>query len=169
MRCRDCAILRCKPTIWHWLISALGEELTDRSGQPQAPAFRVTVEGESRNLHPILRDEIYRIAAEALRNAFRHANAKQVEVEILYDDRFRLRVRDDGKGLMRLFSRGRSREGTLGCPVCGNAPNLGGKLTVWSEVDAGTEVELRVPADIAYVSARRGSWFSRKFAAKAKA
>jgi len=46
---------------------------------------------------------------------------------------------------------------------------MGGKLTIWSEVDAGTEVELRLPADIAYVSARRGLWFSRKFAAKAKA
>ena len=46
---------------------------------------------------------------------------------------------------------------------------IGGKLTVWSEVDAGTEVELCLPADIAYVTARRGSWFSGKFAAKAKA
>ena len=51
-------------------VNSLGEELaTDRS-QPATPAFRVTVEGEPRDLHPILRDEIYRIAAEALRNAF---------------------------------------------------------------------------------------------------
>ena len=33
------------------------------------------VEGEARNLHPILRDEIYRIAAESLRSAFQHAQA----------------------------------------------------------------------------------------------
>ena len=41
-----------------------------------------------------------KIAAELLRNAFHHAQAKQVEVEIRYDDdQFRLRVRDDGKGM----------------------------------------------------------------------
>ena len=56
-------------------------------------------------LHPILRDEIYKIATEALRNAFHHAQAKQVEVEIRYDhDQFRLRVRDDGRAWMRRFS-----------------------------------------------------------------
>ena len=60
----------------------------------------MAVEGETRELHPILRDEIYKIAAEALRNAFRHAHAGRVEVEIRYDtEQFRLRVRDDGKGI----------------------------------------------------------------------
>ena len=151
-------------------ISTLGEELAaDSTGH--RPAFRVAVEGQSRDLHPILRDEVYKIAAEALRNAFLHANAKQVEVEIRYDnERFRLRVRDDGKGIDAAVLSAQSREGHYGLPgMRERATLIGGKLTIWSEVDAGTEVELRVPADIAYVSARRGSWFSRKFAAKAKA
>ena len=43
---------------------------------------------------------------------------------------------------------------------------MGAKLTVWSEVDAGTEVELRVPSGIAYKTLRRAFWFSRRFAAK---
>jgi signal transduction histidine kinase len=72
-------------------INTLGEELVTESTKVR-PAFRVAVEGESRNLHPIIRDEIYKIAAEALRNAFRHAQARQVEVEIRYDkEQFRLR------------------------------------------------------------------------------
>ena len=80
-------------------ISTLGEELTTDSTDHR-PAFRVAVEGEARNLHPILRDEIYKIAAEALRNAFRHSCARRVEVEIRYDnEQFRLRIRDDGKGI----------------------------------------------------------------------
>ncbi|MGB9431119.1 MAG: two-component regulator propeller domain-containing protein, partial [Candidatus Acidiferrum sp.] len=80
-------------------INTLGEELADSSNR-QSAAFRVAVEGEMRNLHPIIRDEVYKIAAEALRNAFRHAQAQQVEVEIRYDDdQFRMRVRDDGKGI----------------------------------------------------------------------
>ena len=151
-------------------ISTLGEELAEDS-TGHRPAFRVAVEGQSRDLHPILRDEVYRIAAEALRNAFLHANAKQVEVEIRYDnDRFRLRMRDDGKGIDAAVLSAQSREGHYGLPgMRERATLIGGKLTIWSEVDAGTEVELRLPADIAYVSARRGSWFSRKFAAKAKA
>ena len=97
-------------------ISTLGEELAaDSSGH--RPAFRVAVEGQSRDLHPILRDEVYKIAAEALRNAFQHANAKQVEVEIRYDDeRFRLRVRDDGKGIDAAILSAQSREGHYGLP-----------------------------------------------------
>jgi len=35
-----------------------------------------------------------------LRNAFRHAEAQRIEVEIRYDEReLRLRARDDGKGI----------------------------------------------------------------------
>jgi len=151
-------------------ISTLGEELSADSPDHQ-PLFRVAVEGESRDLHPILRDEVYKIAAEALRNAFLHAQARQIEVEIRYDnERFRLRVRDDGKGIDAAVLSAQSREGHYGLPgMRERASIIGGKLTVWSEVDAGTEVELRLPADIAYISARRGSWFSRKFAAKVKA
>src|SRR5271166_5736904 len=150
-------------------ISTLGEELAADSASHR-PAFRVAVEGQSRDLHPILRDEVYRIAAEALRNAFLHANAKQVEVEIRYDDeRFRLRVRDDGKGIDAEVLSAQSREGHYGLPgMRERATIMGAKLTVWSEVDAGTEVEVRVPASIAYATARRRSWLSQAFAAKAK-
>jgi len=42
-----------------------------------------------------------------------------------------------------------------------------GKLAVWSEVDQGTEVELRVPASAAYTIDRKPSWWLRKFAPKA--
>jgi len=149
-------------------ISTLGEELaTDSSNQ--RPAFRVAVEGGSRNLHPILRDETYKIAAEAMRNAFRHAQAQQIEVEIRYDkEQFRLRVRDDGKGVDPAVLSRQGSEGHYGLPgMRERATLMGAKLTVWSEVDAGTEVELRVPAGIAYATTREGSWFSRTFARKA--
>jgi signal transduction histidine kinase len=149
-------------------ISTLGEELSSDSGERHPVGFRVAVEGEPRNLHPMVRDEIYRIAVEALRNAFCHAQAKQVEVEIRYDnEQFRLRVRDDGKGIERAVLAGGSREGHYGLRgMRERATLIGGKLVVWSEVDAGTEVELCVPARGAYATARRGSKLSRKFAAK---
>ena len=151
-------------------ISTLGEELTTESGDHR-PAFRVAVEGESRNLHPILRDEIYKIAAEALRNAFRHSQARQIEVEVRYDDeQFRLRVRDDGKGIDPAILSSQGSEGHFGLPgMKERATLIGGKLVVWSELDAGTEVELRVPAGTVYAAAPQTSWLSRKLTGKAKA
>jgi len=150
-------------------ISTLGEELAADSTNHR-PELQVAVEGVSRNLHPIVRDEIYKIAAEAMRNAFRHAQARQVEVEIRYDDeQFRLRVRDDGKGIDPAVLSRQGTEGHYGLPgMRERATIMGAKLTVWSEANAGTEVELRVPAGIAYATNRRRSWLSLAFAAKAK-
>ena len=150
-------------------INTLGEELATDPGNDGSPAFRVTVEGEARNLHPILRDEIYRIAVEALRNAFHHAAARQIEVEIRYDhEQFRLRVRDDGKGMDPAVLSRQGSEGHYGVPgMRERAALIGGKLTVWSEVGAGTEVELRVPAKIAYATTRRRSRSSDDVAEKA--
>jgi len=149
-------------------INTLGEELANDPGNHGSPAFRVTVEGNSREFHPILRDEIYRIAAEALRNAFRHAHARQVEVEIRYDHRqFRLRVRDDGKGMDRVVLSGVGPEGHFGLRgMRERAKVIGGRLVVWSELGAGSEVELIVPASTAYAKTRTGSWLSQNLAGK---
>ena len=143
-------------------IRALGAELaTDGSGL--RPAFHVAVEGETRELHPILRDEIYKIAAEALRNAFRHAHAGRVEVEIRYDTaQFRLRVRDDGKGIDPAVLASHGLEGHYGLRgMQERAALIGGKLAVWSEAGAGTEMELHLPAITVYAIAGRRSWWSR--------
>jgi len=139
-------------------ISTLGKELLADSPNHR-PLFRVAVEGESRNLHPIVRDEIYKIAAEAVRNALRHAQARQVEVEICYDnEQFRLRVRDDGKGIDPAVLSRQGSEGHYGLPgMRERATIVAAKLTVCSEVDAGTEVELRIPAAAAYATSRRSS------------
>jgi signal transduction histidine kinase len=151
-------------------ISTLGEELENDSSNHRPATFRVAVEGQARDLHPILRDEIYKIAAEALRNAFHHAQAKQVEVEIRYDhDQFRLRVRDDGKGMDEGVLSSHGLEGHYGLRgMRERATLIRGKLAVWSEVDAGTEIELRVPASAAYATDRKGSWLLRKFAGKSE-
>jgi signal transduction histidine kinase/ligand-binding sensor domain-containing protein len=132
-------------------IRTLGEELAVNSN---STAFQVNVEGTARDLHPIVRDEIYRITGEAMRNAFRHAEATQIEVEIHYDERrLRVRVRDDGKGVDEKLLGDGGREGHFGLRgMRERATLIGGKLTVWSELSAGTEVELSVPAAGAYTS-----------------
>ena len=148
-------------------INTLGEELAGGETNPNAAEFHVGVEGTPRDLHPILRDEVYRIAGEAMRNAFKHAQAQRIEVEIRYDERqFRLRVRDDGKGIDSKLNDD-ERPGHYGMRgMRERAKLLGGKLTVWSEVETGTEVELSIPAANAYATAdgRRRSWLAERFA-----
>jgi signal transduction histidine kinase len=103
-------------------------------------------------LVPLLRDEVYRIACEALRNAFKHATARRIEVELRYDHRqFRLRVRDNGKGIDSNVLTAAGRPGHYGMPgMKERAILLGGKLAIWSELNSGTEVELTIPATVAY-------------------
>src|SRR5580658_5979275 len=146
-------------------ISALGEELAADGTIADSALFRMAVEGTPRNLHPILRDEVYRIAGETLRNAFRHAQARQIEVEIHYDaQQFRLRVRDDGKGIDPEILGKHPRPGHFGLHgMRERAKIVGGQLDVWSELDSGTEVELSIPASRAYATpSTRRSWWSGK-------
>ena len=103
-------------------IRTIGEELAAEATNQNSVEFSVQVEGTPRNLRPILRDEVYRIAGEALRNAFKHAQARQIEVEIHYDERqLRLRIRDDGKGIAPRFSGETGVPDTSVCMACANA------------------------------------------------
>jgi len=133
-------------------LTALGEELAATGdGGTVPPTFRVSIEGLPRDLHPILRDDIYRIAREALRNAFRHADASKIEADITYGNRvLRLRIRDDGKGIdSKLLDAGRDQH--WGLPgMRERAQEIGAQLDIWSEIGAGTEVDLRIPGSIAY-------------------
>ena len=145
-------------------IRTMGEDLASAANSQTPTPFQVLVEGTARNLHPILRDEVYRLAAEALRNAFRHAAAHRVEVEIRYDEKyFRLRVRDDGKGIQPDILRADGREGHYGLHgMRERAKLVGGELTIWSEVDSGTEIELVIPASRAYAKPPRSFWYFGK-------
>lgn len=134
-------------------IQALGEELATQQTIENPPIFEVAVEGMPRALNPILRDDVYRIAGEALRNSFHHAHARRIEVEIQYDkSHLRVRVRDDGSGVVpKVSTEGRSGHwGLQGMRE--RAKLLGAQLEVWSEQNSGTEIQLSVPASIAYLS-----------------
>jgi signal transduction histidine kinase/ligand-binding sensor domain-containing protein len=113
--------------------------------------FEVTVEGRVRTIHPLIRDEVYRIGREALVNAFRHARAKRIEVELEYSPRrLRMLIRDDGCGIdPRVVDAGRA--GHWGLPgMRERAHRIGGQLTLSSRAASGTEVELLLPASVAF-------------------
>jgi signal transduction histidine kinase len=115
--------------------------------------FRIVVVGRPRPLHPIIRDEVYGIGCEALVNAFRHAGAKSIEVEMEYTARrLRILVRDDGCGIGSQAPRSGSggRMGLSGMRE--RAEGIGARLKVRSRAGAGTEVELSVPSQVAYIN-----------------
>ena len=146
-------------------MSALGKELAGNETNQNSPVFRVDVEGEPRELHPLLRDETYRIAGEALRNAFRHSHANRIEVEIHYDaNQLRLRIRDNGQGIEPQVIEHDGGVGHWGLHgMRERATIIGGNLEVWSKVESGTEVELTIPGRTAYDTANHHrSWFPWK-------
>jgi signal transduction histidine kinase/ligand-binding sensor domain-containing protein len=127
--------------------------------------FRVVVEGPAVVLGPAIRDEVYRIGREALLNAFRHSSATRIEIELEYTPtELRMFVRDDGKGIDEQVVH-RGSEGHWGLTgMHERAERIGATLKIRSRAGAGTEVELRVPARLAFDRAapgRRRSWVSK--------
>jgi len=144
-------------------IVAIGLQLT-REGPPgPAPSIDVAVDGNSRDLNPVVREEAFRIAGEALRNAIKHAHAQQIAVTIHYERRqLRLVIRDDGKGIDAETMARQQVEGHFGLPgMRERAAVVRGRLEVRSEGGAGTEIELRIPGAIAYGAAAHAAWWQR--------
>ena len=134
-------------------IAALGEELVAKDADSiEPPKFRIVVEGSACSIRANLHVEILRIVREAVRNGFSHSEAHLIETELAYTESlFRLRIRDDGKGIDPDERIRAERSGHWGLKgMRERAERLGGELEVWSEPGAGTEIELRIPASIAY-------------------
>ncbi len=127
--------------------SGIAEEL----GSDGEVQYRIIVEGKVRALNPIIRDDVYRIGREAVVNAFRHADAKSIEVELDYaSDGLRMLVRDNGRGIDSEVVQSGS-DGHWGLPgMRERAGRIGARFNVWSRVSAGTEIELSVPGHIAF-------------------
>ena len=147
------------------LAQSLSRAAADLSGASPG-SLRVIVKGTPKILHPAVHEGLFRVGREAIANAFRHAQASQVEVELEYAARaVRLLVRDDGVGVdPKVLSAG--REGHYGLSgMRERAEAIGGRLRLWSAPGAGTEVELEVRGSVAYAATdrRRGGWLGRAF------
>jgi signal transduction histidine kinase len=135
-----------------------GEELS----QGHSSRFSLSVVGTLRPLDPILSGEAYRIAREALSNAFQHAQAYRIEGELTYSpEQVCLRIRDDGAGIdPQVLNGGKSGHWGLS-GMRERAEKIGAKLTIWSHSGAGTEIELTIPAKFAYPRTRKESLWRR--------
>jgi signal transduction histidine kinase/ligand-binding sensor domain-containing protein len=109
-----------------------------------------SVVGEVSEMHPIVRDEVYRIGYEAIRNASVHSQASHLQVELTYAQELLLRVRDNGVGIdPAIVDKG--KEGHFGLQgMRERARRIVAKLTVETSAESGTEIKLVVPGSIIY-------------------
>jgi signal transduction histidine kinase len=113
-------------------------------------AVTFEVVGDAKGMHPIVRDEIYRIGYEAIRNACVHSSASKLEVELTYGQDLALRVADNGVGIDSAVAE-RGKDGHFGLQgMRERATRIGGRLSLVSSSTSGTEIRLVVPGGIIY-------------------
>jgi signal transduction histidine kinase/ligand-binding sensor domain-containing protein len=129
-------------------------DLLRKSGDDLAQAYNVgfaaNVTGESVQLPEHVREEVVRIGREALLNAFRHASASLVRLDVAQSpDRLELEVADNGRGLPASAATDTGESvfpghwGLIGMRE--RAIAIAGRLNIASEKDRGTRVRLIVP------------------------
>jgi len=130
---------------------------------PRSIAVTFSVIGDAREMHPIVRDEVYRIGYEAIRNACTHSGARQLEVELRYADNLALRVADNGTGIDPAIA-DQGKDGHFGLQgMRERAARIGGNLTIGSSSSFGTEIRLVVPGGLIFreIEPVRRSSFAR--------
>lgn len=125
-------------------------EAAAQDGPPSSMEITLSVTGQTREIHPIVRDEISRIGCEAIRNALRHSGGSKLQIELIYASNLRLRVKDNGRGMAHnVIEHG--APGHFGISgMRERAANIAGTLRFVSSADAGTEIELVVPGHVIY-------------------
>lgn len=146
--------LRASTTQGNDLAEALQRAIAD-SLIPGAMAASLSVVGGAKEMHPIVRDEVYRIGYEAIRNALVHSAATRLEVELRYAQDLAVRVSDNGIGIDPAIS-DNGKDGHFGLPgMRERAARIGGKFTLVSSAASGTEVTVVVPGSIVFRKARK--------------
>jgi ligand-binding sensor domain-containing protein len=141
--------LRTATTQTNDLVEAL-RRVTEDGLIPRSMAVTFSVVGDAKEMHPIVRDEIYRIGYEAIRNACVHSGASRLEVELRYAHNLVLRVGDNGTGIDPVIA-DRGKDGHFGLQgMRERAARIGGKLTLGSSSSSGTEIKLIVPGGIIF-------------------
>ncbi len=134
-------------------LSAALRRAGDESRSLRSIEFDLSIEGSSKRMHPIARDEVYRIGYEAIRNACNHSGATRLAVKISYRHDLVLQVQDNGKGFEPSAvssETGRGHFGLIG--MYERAARIRGKLTISSSPGGGTRVELIVPRSVVFPS-----------------
>jgi len=124
--------------------------------------FTLSVQGVAPPLNPIVRDEVYRVGCEAIRNAYLHSEASELAVFLSYTPHLTLRVQDNGKGIDPNFA-ANGKPGHFGLRgMRERVERIHGTLRVMSRANSSTEIELVVPKKVIFREANGGgrTWFS---------
>jgi signal transduction histidine kinase/ligand-binding sensor domain-containing protein len=123
---------------------------TENGLMPGSMQTTFSVVGDAREMHPIVRDEVYRIGYEAICNAYRHSQASRLDVELRYTQDLTLRVRDNGVGIDPSTA-ALGKDGHFGLQgMRERAARIGGKLTLLSSANSGTEMTIVIPGSIVF-------------------
>jgi len=118
--------------------------LCNRVGAQDGPQVRRELQGNLPALSPDVELVVYRIAQESLTNALRHSGARSATVSLTADaESLSLRVADDGRGMPAQLPAGTA--GIAGMRE--RALLVGGRLSIESGPEQGTEVRLTIPVD----------------------
>ncbi len=134
-------------------LAAALKDAAEDFAQANPATFVLAVQGDRRELHPLVLEEAYRIGREALANAYRHSAARKIEIEVIFEPaQLRIRIRDDGKGIgAEVLANGvPGHWGMTGMRE--RAQKLGARLLIRSGSESGTDVELDIPGAVAYDS-----------------
>jgi PAS domain S-box-containing protein len=130
-------------------LQLLGEQFSNRTNVK----MQFHAHGITERLDSNLEIALYRIAQEALNNVSKHANATQVDMQIIrHGDRIRLMIEDNGKGIGTQQSHLRATgTGGMGLPgMRERAASLGGTLIIDSGSNSGTLIVVEVPRSTAH-------------------
>jgi signal transduction histidine kinase len=131
------------------LAAGLQRALEDCRREPSMETV-FNVSGNAREMHPIVRDEIYLIGYEAIRNAHSHSAGSLLDVTLTYAEDLSLSVRDNGIGIDSATSTA-GKDGHFGLPsVRERATRIGGRLTIETSANHGTEVKIVIPGSLAF-------------------
>jgi signal transduction histidine kinase len=118
---------------------------------PEEMTVSVSVIGDARELHPIVRDELYRIGNEAIQNAKAHSHGSSLSIDLAYDHDLVLHVRDNGVGIDPGYIMS-GREGHHGLQgMRERAARIRGRLTILSSAESGTDISLIVPGSVSFL------------------
>lgn len=132
------------------------QRATEGDLMPGTMSVTLSVVGAASEMHPIVRDEVYRIGYEAIRNASVHSKASHLDVELRYAQDLTLCVKDNGLGIdATVLDKG--RDGHFGLQgMRERAARIGGKLSLVSSATSGTEIKLVVPGEIIFSPKQEG-------------
>lgn len=127
-------------------------ELGQALREEHAADFALIVTGQQTPLTEEGREHLYHIGREALLNAFRHAGASRIELELGYAvGSFTLQVRDDGRGISEQVLAAGERPGHWGLlGMRERAVKIGTALDLWCRPGMGTVVQVCAPGSAVY-------------------